>query len=342
MYLLTISSYFADLTVLRSVDQVIKINIVFYSFLPQYFIYILLYVYFAEGTLDDRSLRYNRSRNGMPRENSRSPTSPPPGYSRTDLGNYPGYGHHEPYNEEDEVQYANTNGSVYHDRPEPPRVPSPPASYGVAHSYGPTANTSFGQRPAPPQPMPRTCPRQGPSQQHQQSRSSPCSSEGSEHSSYQGHYVPESPSEGSYNSHSPKPRDYNNDDDDSLPVDFHSPKHNIPQQGFILPLSDRMSPVDGDKQQPSPIDSVSDASHMGRYSPSQNNSSPDSTGARSSPVSRDHYSRSHDSSGEFDEELPCINPYAIMDMERTGSSIPPYRITDIPRLTDYPPSEQSS
>ena len=289
----------------------------------------------------------------MHRENSRSPTSPPPGYSRTEMGipceNSSGYG---PYNEEEEVQYANTSSSVCDDGQEPPRVPSPPAGYGVAHSYGPTANTSFGQRPLPPQPMPRTCPRQGPAPPpYGVLRLSP-SNDDSEHS-YQGHYIPPSPSdEGPYNSHSPKTRDYN----DSSPVDFHSPpqpggaKHNIPPQGFILPLSDRISPVDNDDydddhhgdKHPSPIDSVSDASHMGRYSPSQNNSSSDSTGVRSSPLSHDHYSRSHNSSGEFDEELPCINPYAIMDLERTGSHVQPYTVTDIPRLTDYPPSEQSS
>lgn len=279
-------------------------------------------------------MRLNSGSRGhvIPRENSTSPTSPPPGYSTAQ-----GFAH-PPHNEADEVQYANMIGR------EPPPVPSPPANYAVAHSYGPSANSSFsGKRPGPPQPMPRTCPRQGP-------RSSP-STEGSE-GSYPGHYGPQSPlHDGSYHAHSPQNRglDYN-----AAPTG--GAKHIIPSKGFILPLSDRMSPrveggeeedsvsMDNEKSIPSPGESLSDASHMGRYSPSQNNSSPPSTGARSSPVSHDHYSRSHDSSdeGSYDEELPCINPYAIMDMDRSGAAIQPYTVTDIPRLTDYPPSEHSS
>ncbi len=302
----------------------------------------------SEGTLD---MRFSRSRNAMPRENSTSRASPPPGYTRTE----PGF---EPYPEEDEVQYANTSalgmgGVPYEDthspRQGPPRIPSPPSSYAVAHSYGPTANTSFGGS-RPPQPMPRTCPRQGPN------RSSP-STEGSEQSyPTTGHYIPpKSPlSEGSYNAHAPKTRDLTGAEYHGSPsLGGAKHPHNIPAQGFILPLSDRMSPQmagvgAAGKDPGSPVDSLSDASHMGRYSPSQKTSSPASTEARSSPLSHDHYSRSQDDdvdSSDFDEELPCINPYAIMDLENSrtgGGSVQPYTVTDIPRLTDYPPSEHSS
>ncbi len=231
----------------------------------------------------------------------------------------------------------------------PPRVPSPPMSYGIAHSYGPSRNSSFAvRRPSPPQPpgsrSPMTSPRSTPltsprspltSPRSRPSRTPDTNSNSQTSPSVDGsinsyHYEPNIPQD--LNSYNPHLRDY--------PSRDYQEDYPPPTRGLILPLADHGSPH---RQNGSSPDSLSEVSHTGRYSPSQNNSeSPCTTGTRNSPESHDHYTnQSHDS--DLDEEIPMINPYAIMELEgKNISDLGPYKITDIPRVMDYPASEHSS
>ena len=169
--------------------------------------------------------------------------------------------------------------------------PSPPTGYGVVHSYGPMANTSFTQRPLPPQPMPRTCPRQG---------TSTTSGMHSHLSVVKGVNIRTKgiiyllPHLRARTTHiHPK-----------LGITIHpqltSTHRNLVAQSTIYPHKVSFYLLVTEYHQLTMITVTNthhlwtqsrDASHMGRYSPSQNNSSPDSTEVRSSPLSHDHYSR---------------------------------------------------